>query len=379
MWLPPWAWMIVRRHIIAKRARPAIRWMNRFAVIGLMIGVFAWISTVSIMNGLQGDIRNRSLKEKPHLIWEGSPREGLESRSDELRAKLKGELKSLRFVLQSEGLLEVPSKQKGRATGSGVVIQGLEGLGDKAEIGVELASVLDLRPRDEFKLRSVWKLDQAPLILKSEKTFETGVYELDRAAVRIDRKKMEEWLGLKQAASRIEIQLADPFKAEKFKTEVSKVFSLEFKSWEETEASLWYSLKLEKTVMSLAIFFIVLLASLAVHLALSVRVAEKNREIALLRGLGSSQKILSRIYLTEGIVLGFCGSFCGLWVSWLFCKLVSGYLQLPSFYYSTSVPVEWSWWGAIQMALVALFLAVLASWSPAARVGNIEIQEALRS
>ena len=176
MWLAPWAWTIVRRHIFARHARPAIRWMNRFAFLGLMVGVFAWISVVSIMNGLQGDIRDRSLKEKAHLIWEGSPREGLESKNAEVRELLNDEFKSLRFVLQSEGLIEVPSSQRGRVTGSGVVIQGIEGLGENTQAGVELASVLKIIEGDEFKLRSVWKLDQPPMNLELGETFETGVY-----------------------------------------------------------------------------------------------------------------------------------------------------------------------------------------------------------
>jgi lipoprotein-releasing system permease protein len=354
--------------------------MNRFAFLGLVVGVFAWTAVVSIMNGLQGDMKTRILREKPHLLWEGTPRSDLESKEGALKKALGTELSNVKFILQTEGLIEVPNQQQqGRISGSGVVIQGIEGLGNDAEAGSELASLLRVTVGDEIRLHSVWRLDLPPLELRLMSLFQTGVYEIDRSGVHVDRRLLENWLGLKDAVSRVEIQIKDPARVSEYRAAAEKALGVPLKTWQETEASLWYSLKLEKIVMGIAVFFIVLIASMAVHLALSVRVADKTREIGLLRGLGADDKILARLYLSEGLVLGVAGSFVGLFVSWAFCKIVSGYYQFPDIYYFTTVPVDWNWGTCIGLSIIAVILALFASWLPANRVKNVEVHEALRS
>ena len=380
MWLPNWAWQLIGRHFRGFRARPAVRWMNRFAVLGLVIGVFAWTAVVSIMDGLQGDIRGRILKEKAHLLWEGTPVRDLQSKEAELRSLLGDRLSSIKWILQTEALLEVHlNRQLGRVSGSGVVLQGIEGMGEEIAAGYELMNLIGVTMDEPVRLHSAWKIDQPALEFQISKVFESGVYDLDRSVIRMDRKRLESWLGLQDSISRIEIQMKEPLMVDAVQHDVAKVLGREVKTWKQTDASLWYSLRLEKVVMAVAVFFIVLIAAFAVHLALSVRVADKTREIALLRALGADDKILSRLYLTEGALLGVLGAFVGLLLSRGFCFLISGYFQLPTIYYLTTIPVDWNWWLNIFLAFVAVILAVLASWWPSRKVRDIEVQEALRS
>src|SRR5688572_13657441 len=133
-WLPDWAWTLLFRHFLGRKARPAVRWMNRFAFLGLVVGVFAWTAVVSIMNGLQGNMKQQILREKAHLMWEGQPVVGIQSKEAALRKALGDELRAVRFLLQTEGQLVVADREeRGRVSGaaaSGVVIQGVEGLGN---------------------------------------------------------------------------------------------------------------------------------------------------------------------------------------------------------------------------------------------------------
>ena len=377
--LPSWAWPLLWKHLRAQHARPAIRFMNIFAFLGLFIGVMAWTSVLSIMNGLQGDIRDRHLKERAHILWEGRPQDLPPNFESQLRGELGSEFKKLNLILQTEGLLEIPSALAGRVRGSGVILQGVDAQEDEVLLGEELANVLSLRPGDEIRLRSVWSLETPPLDFSFDRSFRSEIYDLDKSVVKIQKAKLEEWLGLQGKISLIEIQVKDPLKAQSYVQRLSDKFQIPFKSWEQSQASLWYSLKLEKTMMILSIFFIIVLACLAVHLSLSARVTEKTREIALLMALGSSANILARLYLLEGLFIGVVGSFCGVLGSWLLCFLIRNYGELPDFYYSTSIPIQWSWSENFFMALIAIFLALVASWWPAKRVAQVNIQEALRS
>jgi len=375
-----WAWKLIGRHLWGKNSRTTVKWMNLFALLGLAVGVFALTAVVSIMTGLQDDIKMNVLNEKSHLLWEGTPRQGLELKRNEIELILAKDLADIKFILQSEGLLEqIKTKQQARTSGSGVVIQGIDGLGEGILVGAELAKVLSLELGSEVLLRSVWQLDLPPLKTVVSDFFKSGIYETDRSVLRVDRKILEKWLQLPGAVSRLEIRLHNPLRAENYVERLNSTLGLKLKTWKETESSLWYSLRLEKIVMSLVVFFVVLLASFSVHLAVSVRVAEKTREIGLLRALGVQDNILARLYLFEGTLLGLAGSSLGLVCSFFFCKLISGYYELPDIYYLSHFPVNWNWPLCLLMASLAVILCLMASYVPAKKVESVEIAQALRS
>lgn len=380
-WLPEWGWLLVFRHLKGSRARPAVRWMNRFAFLGVTVGVFAWISVVSVMAGLQGEIRQRVLDERAHLLWDGSPRADVEKGLEAFRAEAGDAVKGVEFILQTEGLLEVPTlRQRGRIMGAGVVVQGLSTApAGSVSLGTELASQLGVGQGDELRILSAWKLEGVPWRSRVGSVFDSGFLESERAVVRMNRGELERWLGLEGSVSRVEIQLRDPMEAERWAPVAAKAFSVPFRTWRETQASLWYSLKLERFFMTVVVFFVVILAALSVHLALSVRVAEKVREIGLLNGLGASRSVLTRVFLTEGALIGVIGSTLGVLGSWIFCRVVSGYVRMPDFYYSAAIPVEWNWGTTFAMAGAALLTAVVASLGPARRASRVTAAEALRA
>jgi lipoprotein-releasing system permease protein len=382
-----WIWLLAKRHLSGKASRPAVRWMNLFAFLGLSLSVFAWVSILSIMSGMQNQIRDKILLEKPHLLWEGRPRSGAESMLETIRLEAGSELKRVETYLRSEALVERLSVDAGVdaepvAIGRqrGAVLEGRdEVLGDRADVGVELASQLEAGPGDRLRVRSAWALEQFPLRFQVASVFESGLYEMDKTLIRVSRRTLGEWLGLEDAYSFVSIQLQDPDQSEVLRSRLSQKLGLELKTWQEADAALWYSLKMEKTVMSLAVFFVVLLSSFALYMAMSVRLAEKSREMALLRGLGATREQLQRLFLIEGALLGFVAVVAGALSSYVFCMLVSGWVELPSFYYSTSIPVSWSWARTAVLGATVLLLALVSTWLPVRRGFSFSVAETLRS
>jgi lipoprotein-releasing system permease protein len=375
-----WILTLARRHLAAKQARAALRWMNVFAALALCLGVFAWIAVTSVMGGLQADTRGRILDEKPHLLWEGTPRAGLREKGAELESLLEGRLKRVRSLLQTEGLLEAP-RSDGGVKASGVVIQGVDEIEHEGFVlGGQLASQLTVFTGDELRLRSAWALDKEPLEGAVVDLFNSGIYDVDRGTLRVARHRLASWLGMSDdVVSRIEIQLHDPTEAEAWAERVSSVLGVPVSSWEVNEASLWYSLKVEKWLMSLVVFFTIILASFAVYMALAVRVTEKLREIGLLRALGAPEHKIVFLYLLEGGLLGLFSSMLGLFLAWIFCMVLTNWMRLPDFYYSLSIPVEWNPWRAWGLVGVVTLLSLLASWLPARKGVEQPIADSLRS
>jgi lipoprotein-releasing system permease protein len=321
------------------------------------------------------------------LLWEGRPRSGAESLLASIRLEAGSDLKRVETYLRSEALVERLAPEEGRdaepiAIGRqrGAVLEGRdEVLGDRADVGVELASQLEAGPGDELRVRSAWALEQFPLRFQVTSLFESGLYEMDKTLIRVSRRTLGEWLGLEDAFSFVSIQLHDPEQSEVLRARLGQKLGLQLKTWQEADAALWYSLKMEKTVMSLAVFFVVLLSSFALYMAMSVRLAEKSREMALLRGLGATREQLQRLFLIEGALLGLVAVVVGALSSYVFCKLVSGWVELPSFYYSTSIPVSWSWARTGILGATVLLLALVSTWLPVRRGFSFSVAETLRS
>lgn len=375
-----WFWILFYRHLRGFKARPAVRWMNIFAILSVLVAVFAWTAVVSIMTGLQDRIRDRVFAEQAHLLWEGKPRVVAEAERVKIKEALNSSEATVSYLLETEGLIEIPSKNSGRIQGSGALLVGVRDLDKGARIDYSFASFHNLIEDSTILVRSPWLLEGVPLEIKVSEVVEKRNSRQKGYVVELPLQILQNWLNVPGATSKIEIQVPDPMAADNYVASLNSS-GLEFQSWKTLNASLWYSLKLEKVVMVLSMFFVVLLAAFAVYMALSVRVAEKNREIGLLRALGARNAQLVRLYFYEGSVLAVLGAVLGLLLSWAFCEIVlsQGLLQFSNEFVSTAIAVDWNWSLNVGLGVIVLGLAMIASWFPARSIVRAKIVEALRA
>lgn len=369
---------LLYKHLFSKAARPAVRWMNRFAIIATALGLCAWLTTLNVMEGLQKQIRADHLSAKAHLLLEGPLRPDLKEVAAKAQEKLSSEVKDLKIKLQFEGLVE-PLKEGKIFTGSGIVIEGDPELPSGTMImGEELGYALHAASMEAFRLRNVWSLEGAPLELKLSGYKRTNLIDVDRFYVWVSEKDLEEWLGAQGLRSRIEIVLRDPYKAPEFLSAMQKIDPA-FKDWKQLDAALWHSLNLEKKAMAISLFFVVLFGSLAVSSALSLRIAEKRREIGVLRAMGASAEKVFWLFELEGLFLGSVGLLVGLLLSAALTWAIGHWGVLPQFFYSQNLPVDWSWSRAFFLFSLSLITVALASFIPAKRLYSWDIATLLRS
>jgi lipoprotein-releasing system permease protein len=374
-----WQWTLAKRHLTGRYSRAGLQWINFFAFSGICLGVFAWITVMSVMEGLQSDIKNKILREKPHLLWEGRPTAGKIQGIEEFKQKNIRSVREVRTLIQTEGLVE-REIQEGPNPASPVVIQAVDDMGPgSVQTGAELASVLSLRPGEILSIRSAWDLERFPLRLKFVGTMESGVYDMDRHLIRVLRSDLARWLQLGDAVSRIEIFLNDPYEAARLRASANQSTGLDFKTWEEVEGALLYSLRLEKNMMGFSVFFVVLLSTLALSMGMAVRMTEKRRLVGLLRGLGARTSQILGIFWAETLLLSSVAVLLGVGLSFVICWVISHWGFLPNFYYGRGVPVKWSWSTAWMLGGCVMILALLAAWLPMKRGMDVQPIEALNS
>ena len=145
----------------------------------------------------------------------------------------------------------------------------------------------------------------------------------------------------------------------------------------EQNRSLYMTMQTEKWFIFVLLSFIVVLAAFTMIGALTMLVLEKQKDIQILKAMGSSDAAVQKIFLSEGMLLAFIGSGAGtllaLLVGWLQVRFKLLKLEGSTFlidYY----PVKFL---ATDIALVistVLLIAVLASWFPSRKAAAQPIE-----
>jgi ABC-type lipoprotein release transport system permease subunit len=132
-------------------------------------------------------------------------------------------------------------------------------------------------------------------------------------------------------------------------------------------------------MMALLLSFVLVMALVALNISMIVRVHERAREAALIRGLGADAKYLARVFMTEAFLLSLVASTIGLVMSFGVGHLISHHLTLPDIYYSTRIPMDWNGTLNLGFAGITVVFSVLVSYLPSRRLHKLEVSTMLRS
>ena len=151
-------------------------------------------------------------------------------------------------------------------------------------------------------------------------------------------------------------------------------------TWRDLNKALLFLLRLEKSLMFVAVFLIVVVAAMAVISDLMLILTHKRAEMGMLGAMGARPEALRGIFLWLGsllVAVGAClGSVLGIGAAWVLDRY--HLLALPGdVYFLDHVPflVRPREVGIILVATVVLTLA--CSWFAAARAGSLRPIEAL--
>jgi lipoprotein-releasing system permease protein len=152
-------------------------------------------------------------------------------------------------------------------------------------------------------------------------------------------------------------------------------------SWRQRHANLFSWLKGQQLPILIVFGFIALVALINIFSTLSLIVVEKQKDIGILRSLGFSKQKIRRIFLIQGGLIGFIGSFTG-----IILALLLGFLQQKfqivslesDIYFMDAMPIQWTWQGLMLIPLFAWAMSLLAAMWPARRAAIVQPAEALR-
>src|SRR5207253_2455381 len=207
-------------------------------------------------------------------------------------------------------------------------LQSLENGEPAILLGRELARVLGVLPGDTVTVISPkGALTAVGMVPKMRRytvagTFEVGMYEFDASFAYLALPVAQEFAGL-GGVTGIEVKLADPFDAKRVGRAVAGALGFPYwvRDWMDMNRSLFAALQLEKLALFVIVTIIVLVAAFAIIGHLVLLVAEKRKEIGILKALGAPGRSITTVFFSVGMTIGVvgtvAGSLVGLGLMWI--------------------------------------------------------------
>jgi lipoprotein-releasing system permease protein len=412
------------------RARRRERFVSLIAIIslaGIAIGTFTLSVALSVMSGLENDLRARLLAFTPQVTIERS--DGGVWNPGELEKKIAaipGVTASAPFVTSQ--VMAVSSSESG-APGlvSGGILRGVEPhdnavlkeLRDTLEngslsdletthpvtivdkgvkrvvqlpgaiIGKQLAVELGVRLGDPVILISPASLGAGigpPRLKRFVVTgfFHSGMFDFDSTLIFVALKDGRALLADDASLeSGLELRLRDMFDAPAIRNQIAAMAGPDFevKDWTTANAPLFAALKLEKFTYFMVLLLIVIVAAFNIIATLVMEVMERRKEIAILRTMGAMALSIALIFLWQGATVGVVGTIFGDGGGFAASYLIGKYhlIPLPSDMFMVSyLPVELSPWNFVLVAVATIALCMLAAVYPAVQAARLRPVEVIR-
>jgi lipoprotein-releasing system permease protein len=396
------------RYLRSRGQRANLSLFVWIGVGGVFLGVAALILVLAVMTGFQDAIRDKIIAANPHLLVYQSGTSGVQD-ADALAAKIRrvdGVRSATPFVHQQA----LFTSSIGGAHGG--IVRGVDlttpSLLDDVRsqlksgrldaivsgepailLGKELARILGVVPGDSITVISPQgALTAVGMVPKMRRyvvagTIEIGMHEYDASVAYLSLPLAQEFAGLTAGVTGIEVKLADPFDARRVGREIGGQLGFPFwvRDWMEMNRNLFNALQLEKLALFVIVTIIVLVAAFAIIGHLVLLVAEKRKEIGILKAVGASGPNITAVFFAVGMTIGVvgtvAGSAVGLAVIWIqntyrIIRLAGDVYQID-YLLMKLTPADF-----ILIVASTLAISFLATVIPARRAGALAPADVLR-
>ncbi len=221
---------------------------------------------------------------------------------------------------------------------------------------------------------------QMPVIVSG--IYDTGRFYLDSKMAYVTLESANNFFSSPHQWAGVELKLVHPFQANSVIQKINKelkIDNLHADLWTKKNSALLKALFLEHIGMMVVMSMIILVGCFSITISLLLSLYRKTRELAILRGLGLTQKDLSKLYLAQGFAIGTIGVLVGLGFGLLTLYLVHNFHVpiLSNAYSGEPLPVKINIFDILFVSLGSIFLATAAAFWPAFKVRRLNVVDVL--
>lgn len=407
-------WMIAFRYMLPNRRQMFTSVITIISFIGIVIGVWALIVVMSVMNGFRTELLNRILGVNGHLVMQAT--DGTFDDYKTLIPRLEA-VQGVRFVLP---VVEGQVLAQGDSGGStGALVRGLReqdlqkmmtvaknikqgtlkgfDTSDGVAIGTGMAERQGLSVGSEIRLVSpdgdVTPFGVNPRVKAYEVVaiYEIGMYEYDSSVIFMPLNETQLFFNQEGKVQSLEVFLDNPDEVDAMRPRLEAAAGRQvyMTDWRQRNQSFFSALQVERNVMFIILSLIVLVAALNIISGLVMLVKDKGHDIAILRTMGARRSAIMRIFMMTGAIIGVSGNFFGVVLAILTCLNIDHIQAFISWvsgvdvfnrelYFLSQLPSRVDVGQTVMVIVMALFLSFLATLLPAWHASRLDPVQALR-
>ena len=407
------------RYVRARQHTFFVSFITWVSLAGVALGVAALIVVLSVMNGLKGELRDRLLALSAHArVVDSRPAASVDTAA--LMARLQaipGVVGVAPFMdlqaLAMHGSEMLPVTLRGIDPQLEIAVTDLAPLllsgelstlrvdvggtgGNRVLLGESLAEQLGVAVGDAITLLVPIASEAAPpeprlRVFTVAGTFSAGIQDHDATLALAALADVRAFAPLAVGASGLRLRFADALAVPAYMPAVRAAAgpAVLVRDWTQDNASYFRAIRIEKTMVALILLLIVGVAAFNIVAMLVMVVTDKRTDIAILRTLGAAPGTVLRIFMTQGLVIGWCGVGLGVGLGVLVAVNVASIAPFlerlfrfrffdAEVFYISALPSELHTGDVLWISAAALLLTLAATIYPALRAAQTPPAAALR-
>ena len=390
--------LIAKKFMLGGAGSGPSRLNGWISIIGMIIGAFAILISLSVMNGFEKRVIEKLIG------FEGDIR--ITSNVDNNLEKIFNEINSDpsidKALLYKEriGMIFAKNDSKRIVTFKSIDIEnldsfynidfinkGIDNVGQSIVIGNLLAQRLNVSVGDPLTIMS--PIDQSsslglPILLdvKVGKIFNSQVLDFDDRIVFINKEMGNRIFLRKKNYDGIDLRLIDRKNLFSIVLKIKNDFkNISVYSWEDLHKALINAMRLERLGALAVLCLIILVSSFNLISTLVLVIIQKIRQIGILRAIGVSNLDIRKIIVTQGVLIGGVGVFIGVLLSLLLIIIqnIYGVIPLPSeIYFISELPMIINFNDIFLVSFISLIFIIFSSLIASRQAVKIGIRESLQ-
>ena len=390
--------LIAKKFMLGGAGSGPSRLNGWISIIGMIIGAFAILISLSVMNGFEKRVIEKLIG------FEGDIR--ITSNVDNNLEKIFNEINSDpsidKALLYKEriGMIFAKNDSKRIVTFKSIDLEnldsfynidfinkGIDNAGQSIVIGNLLAQRLNVSVGDPLTIMS--PIDQSsslglPILLdvKVGKIFNSQVLDFDDRIVFINKEMGNRIFLRKKNYDGIDLRLIDRKNLSSIVLKIKNDFkNISVYSWEDLHKALINAMRLERLGALAVLCLIILVSSFNLISTLVLVIIQKIRQIGILRAIGVSNLDIRKIIVTQGVLIGGVGVFIGILLSLLLIIIqnIYGVIPIPSdIYFISELPMIINLNDIFLVSFISLIFIIFSSLIASRQAVKIGIRESLQ-
>jgi lipoprotein-releasing system permease protein len=402
------------RYALSQRKEGFLSFISVFSFCAMALGVMTLIVVLSVMNGFDREIKQRLLNIIPHISIKHDSNISPQ-KFDQLSKQLSinnDRVSAVIPILENYAMLANSSRQQA------VLLKGIDIswssakllsdnmlMGDVSQLqpriygillGNQLARSLGVGLGDKVEV-ILPKLSVTPVgtfprlkMMKVIGIFEVGA-QVDATTAYINQRDAQKFFQLGDNYQGLQLALDNPFLAHSVIDSIAPKLpkTMVIESWDQQMATLFQAMRMEKLVIGLLLSAIIAVAAFNIIACLVLMVADKRKDIAVLRTLGARSDQIVKIFIIQGSAIGIVGVVLGLVLGCIISLFIGNIVALveqltgshifdPAVFLINSLPSKLVFSDIMLVVVGASVISILSTLYPAWRAGQVLPAEALR-